>query len=327
MNKIEEISLPIKDFKEEFQKLFKESIKSSSPLVQASIDHIQSTSGKHLRPLFLALCTSLCGGKSNEKSLHSAVILELLHTASLIHDDVIDFSLQRRGKPSLNAIYDNHIAVLVGDYIFSSAFMLATEMGDKKMMQVTATVGKNLTEGELQQIEIAQDSSFTREEKYYDIIHKKTAYLFEAFGYLGANSISSASLEDKINCGKIGKLLGYAFQIKDDIFDYIPNAQIGKPTGNDILEGKKTLPLILAYNNASKEDKKKLEEWILQVPTDKKFVEKILHFVQENKGIEGSEKKMISFIEEAKKIILTFKDSAARESLLKLADFIAQRDF
>ncbi len=327
MDKLKDIAQPIEDFRRAFEELFASSVRSSTPLVQEAIEHIQSTSGKHIRPLLLGLCASLCGGQTNEKSLHSAVILELLHTSSLIHDDVLDQSLQRRGKATLNAIYDNHIAVLVGDYIFSTAFMMATETEDKNLMQIAASVGKELSEGELQQIETAQQKSFTTEEEYYKIIHKKTAVLFEAFAFLGADSIEHCSLKKKMQCATIGKLLGYAFQIKDDIFDYTPTAQVGKPVGNDILEGKITLPLIEVYNNSSVEKRKKIEQWVEEAVNDEKSLQMLMETVAEGKGQELAHQKLLRYTEEAKREILLFADSPARRSLLLLLDFIVVRNF
>lgn len=326
MSILNDIAQPIEDFRRDFEEAFTCSVTSDTPLIQEALEHISVTSGKHIRPLLLGLCAALCGGKPSERSVRSAVLLELLHSSSLIHDDVIDQSPLRRGRSTLNAIYDNHVAVLVGDYILSVAFMQATESGDEELMRIAASVGKQLSEGELQQIAAAQSSDITTEEEYIQIIEKKTAALFEAVALLGARSVD-APLELVMRCASIGKDLGFAFQIKDDIFDYSPLVNVGKPTGNDILEGKITIPLIHTYRQASERDKEYIREYIALAPTDEQALQQLMQMVTAANSLDYARELLLSYTSRAKEKICLFPDSPARRALLSMVDFLIERNY
>lgn len=326
MNVLRKIAQPIEAFHQEFETSFANSFQNTSGLVQEALTHVNGTTGKHIRPLLLGLCAGMCGSTPSEKSVNAAVLLELLHSASLIHDDVIDQSPRRRGALTLNAIYSNHVAVLVGDYLLSVAFMQATESGSKELMKIAASVGKALSEGELRQIEAAQDSKMTTEEQYINIIEKKTAALFEAFAFLGARSVE-ASGEQLLLCSSIGKNLGYAFQIKDDIFDYTPSKEIGKPTSNDILEGKITLPLICAYQKASAEEQEKMRSCIEKAPSNEEALQELMNYVHKFDALSLAHEKLLLYTERAKEAILRFEDSPYRHSMLQLVDFLVERNY
>ncbi len=326
MDVLKEIAHPIEAFRKAFEASFATSFQSSSGLVQDALTHVNATTGKHIRPLLLGLCAGLCGSSPTEESVNSAVLLELLHSSSLIHDDVIDQSPRRRGALTLNAMYSNHVAVLVGDYLLSMAFMRATESGNKELMRIAASVGKELSEGELRQIEAAQSHEMTTEEQYITIIEKKTAALFEAFAFLGARSVGATN-EQLLLCASIGKNLGYAFQIKDDILDYSPSKEIGKPTGNDILEGKITLPLIHAYKESSAQEQENLRMWIARAPEDPQALTLLMDYVHRSKGIGKAHEKLLEYAEKAIEAIQLFPQSPYRTSLLRLVDFLIGRNY
>ena len=223
---------------EEFQRFndeFDASLRSETRRLQAAIDQILNATGKHVRPLLVLLTAKMCGQVTDD-TINSAVLLELLHTATLIHDDVIDETKQRRGLPSLNAIFDNRISVLVGDYVLSTALIRSIRTGNLRIIGIVSNLGRDLSEGEIKQLETAEESILD-EACYMQVIRKKTAMLLSACTEIGA--ISSGASDELIDkCREFGEYLGFAFQIKDDIFDYFKEANIGKPTGNDIREGK-----------------------------------------------------------------------------------------
>lgn len=326
MDVLREIAKPIEAFRRAFEVSFANSFQSTSGLVQEALNHVNGTTGKHIRPLLLGLCAGMCGSTPSEGSVDAAVLLELLHSASLIHDDVIDQSPRRRGALTLNAMYSNHVAVLVGDYLLSVAFMRATDSGNKELMSIASSVGKALSEGELRQIEAAQSSDVTTEEQYMEIIEKKTAALFEAFAFLGARSVDASS-EQLLLCSSIGKNLGYAFQIKDDIFDYTPSKEIGKPTGNDILEGKITLPLICAYQKASEEEQETMRHCIKRAQSEGEAVTELIEIVHKFDAVSLAHEKLSLYTEKAREAILRFPDSLYRQSMLQLVDFLVERNY
>ncbi|MDH6305982.1 octaprenyl-diphosphate synthase [Parabacteroides sp. PF5-5] len=323
MDKRKIIEAPVAAEFKRFNDDFTASISSSTLKLQSAIDKIMLSSGKHIRPLLLLLTAKACGGIT-EKTLNTSIIVELLHTASLVHDDVIDETKERRGVPSLNAFYDNRVSVLVGDYILSSALMRSIQTGDLNIMTIVCLVGRSLSEGELQQIELV-DNIVLSEEDYYKVVKNKTARLISACAEIGALS-ANASEEIVEKCKLFGEYLGYCFQIKDDIFDYYEDAKIGKPTGNDILEGKVTLPLLHALMTTEREENVPYYEMIEKKNFTPENIKRLIDFAKSNGGIEYAQRAMEDYCEKAKGLLRDLPPSPARESLLLLADYIVERD-
>lgn len=317
--KIEEpVAAEFKRFNDDFER----SLRSETNRLQAAIDVILSSTGKHVRPLLVLLTAKACG-RVTDQSINSAVLLELLHTATLIHDDVIDETKQRRGLPSLNAIFDNRISVLVGDYLLSTALIRSIQTGDMRIVGIISSLGRDLSEGEIKQLETA-DESVMDEACYMQVIHKKTASLLSACAEIGAIS-AQASAEIVAICRDFGQSLGYAFQIKDDIFDYFKEANIGKPTGNDIREGKVTLPLLYALREGRREEADRFRAIIRSKDFTDANVEALIRFAKENGGIAYAESRMLAFRDEAVSKLSLLPQSAAREALMMLADFVVER--
>lgn len=318
--KIEEpVAREFKMFNDEFAA----SLHSETRRLQSAIDTILNSTGKHVRPLLMLLTAKVCG-EINANTINSAVLIELLHTATLIHDDVVDETKERRGVPSLNAIYDNKVSVLVGDYVLSSALIRSIQTGNLEIIAIVSGLGKDLSEGEIKQMETAEESILD-EECYMQVIRKKTALLLAACAQIGAIS-SGASPEDILKCRNYGEYLGYAFQIKDDIFDYFKESNIGKPTGNDIREGKITLPLLYALKSAKGEERDSFMKLILDKDFSVANVDRLIEFAKENGGIEYAERKMAEYHQKAVEMLKTFPDSNAREALIMLADYIIIRN-
>lgn len=317
--KIEEpVAAEFKRFNDDFER----SLRSETNRLQAAIDVILSSTGKHVRPLLVLLTAKACG-RVTDQSINSAVLLELLHTATLIHDDVIDETKQRRGLPSLNAIFDNRVSVLVGDYLLSTALVRSIQTGDMRIVGIISSLGRDLSEGEIKQLETA-DESVMDEACYMQVIHKKTASLLSACAEIGA--ISTQATDEVIAiCRDFGQSLGYAFQIKDDIFDYFKEANIGKPTGNDIREGKVTLPLLYALREGRREEADRLRAVIRSKDFTGANVEALIRFAKENGGIAYAESRMRAFRDEAVSKLSLLPQSAAREALMMLADFVVER--
>mgnify|MGYP001777636721 CR=1 FL=1 len=317
--KIEEpVAAEFKRFNDDFER----SLRSETNRLQAAIDVILSSTGKHVRPLLVLLTAKACG-RVTDQSINSAVLLELLHTATLIHDDVIDETKQRRGLPSLNAIFDNRVSVLVGDYLLSTALIRSIQTGDMRIVGIISSLGRDLSEGEIKQLETA-DESVMDEACYMQVIHKKTASLLSACAEIGAIS-AQASAEIVAICRDFGQSLGYAFQIKDDIFDYFKEANIGKPTGNDIREGKVTLPLLYALREGDREEADRFRAIIRSKDFTDANVEALIRFAKENGGIAYAESRMRAFRDEAVSKLSLLPQSAAREALMMLADFVVER--
>ena len=264
----------------------------------------------------LVLLTAKVCGQVTDNTINSAVLLELLHTATLIHDDVIDETKQRRGVPSLNAIFDNRISVLVGDYVLSTALIRSIQTGDLRIVGIISNLGRDLSEGEIKQLETAEESIL--DEK------KKTATLLSACTEIGAIS-SGASAEVIALCREFGEYLGYCFQIKDDIFDYFKEANIGKPTGNDIREGKVTLPLLYALRQGREEEAARYLDMILRKDFGAENVDSLIEFAKANGGIEYAEARMKEYHDKAVDVLLRLPESEARTSLIQLADYIMTR--
>jgi octaprenyl-diphosphate synthase len=322
MVNIRQIANPVLAEFERFRDDFSNIINSETPLLKDTIKQVLLSKGKHVRPILLLLTAKACG-EINKNSEDSAVIVEILHTATLIHDDVVDDTKQRRGIPSLNAIFDNRIAVLTGDFILASCLLKAAKTNNLTIVEIIAQACRELAEGELIQLDNAQKKTFC-EEEYLRVIKKKTATLISACCEIGAISVNSSS-ETRLKCRQFGKYLGYCFQIKDDIFDYFEDASIGKPTGNDIREGKITLPLIYALKNADPKGISFYMNIIDKQDYTPSNVSKLISFAKENGGIEYANKCLLSFKNKAVDIINSFPESEARNSLIQLADYFSER--
>lgn len=317
-----QIVKPVSAEFEQFEADFAHVLHSEVPLLQAAIEQVLCSNGKHIRPLLLLLTAKTCGN-IKQMTKDSAVIIEVLHTATLIHDDVVDETKQRRGISSLNAIFDNRIAVLTGDFILAGSILRAAETGNINIIKIISHVCRELSEGELLQLDNTEKHS-VNEDAYFEMINKKTATLISACAEIGAIS-ANASKETVDKCSRFGKYLGYCFQIKDDIFDYYDNVNIGKPTGNDIREGKITLPLLYALQNAPEKEASGWMKIIEKQDFTPDNIIALIRFAKQYGGIEYAEKRLQSYKQKAVEIINSFPESDARNSLLLLADFFAER--
>jgi len=322
LSEIKEIKKPIVDEMNLFENKFKKSLKTTVPLLDKIMHYIIKRKGKQMRPMFVFLCAKLFG-ETKESAYTAASLIELLHTATLVHDDVIDESNFRRGVFSINALWKNKISVLVGDFLLSRGLLLAVEKNEFELLKIVSHAVKDMSEGELLQIEKTRKLNIT-EEVYFEIIRKKTAALISACCAAGASSSKTNS--ENISQMKIfGEKVGIAFQIKDDLFDYTQNPLIGKPTGLDIREKKMTLPLIHTLNQINKKEKSFIINTIKNDSKNSKKVEQIINLVKENKGLEFAENKMNEYYSESIKILEKFDDNEAKDSLKKLVEFVVKR--
>ena len=324
MKIVEQIKQPIQNEMEFFEVKFKASMISNVSLLNRITHYIIKRKGKQMRPMFVFLVAKMVSnGNFKEKTYRGASLIELIHTGSLVHDDVVDDSNRRRGFFSLNALWKNKIAVLVGDYLFSKSLLLSIDNDDIDLLKLVSVALKDMIEGELLQIEKARKLDIT-EDIYFEIIRQKTATLIAACCGIGAASVDSSS-EEVEKMRKFGEIIGIAFQIKDDLFDY-GDAKIGKPTGIDIKEQKMTLPLIYTLNNCTKKEKKWLINSIKKHNKNKKRVKEVIDFVKENGGIEYTIQKMKEYQTKAFDILNIYPDSPYKESLLALVNYVIERE-
>lgn len=320
---VSQIKEPINEEMELFEKKFYESMSSKVALLNRITYYIVNRKGKQMRPMFVFLTAKLVsGGVVNERTYRGASVIELIHTATLVHDDVVDESSKRRGFFSINALWKNKIAVLVGDYLLSKGLLLSIDNGDFDLLRIISVAVREMSEGELLQIEKARRLDIT-EEVYYDIIRQKTATLIAACCSLGACSVNPDS-PDVETFRKFGELIGMAFQIKDDLFDY-GEEKIGKPTGIDIKEQKMTLPLIYVLNNCSKEERRWMVNTVKNHNKDKKRVKEIIAFVKQKGGLDYAVGKMLAFKEEALALLETYPESDYKNSLHLMVDYVVER--
>ncbi|NAS13996.1 polyprenyl synthetase family protein [Poritiphilus flavus] len=318
-----QIREPIDKEMELFEEKFYESMSSKVALLNRITYYIVNRKGKQMRPMFVFLTAKLLNkGEVNERTYRGASVIELIHTASLVHDDVVDDSNKRRGFFSINALWKNKIAVLVGDFLLARGMLLSVDNGDFDLLRIISVAMREISEGELLQIEKARRLDIT-EDVYYDIIRQKTATLIAACCSIGACSVKPDSPEvEKFR--KFGELCGMAFQIKDDLFDY-GEEKIGKPTGIDIKEQKMTLPLIYALNQADKKEKKWLINSVKNHNKDKKRVKEVITFVKQKGGLTYAEKKMHEFKESALSLLDTYPPSAYKDSLKLMVNYVVDR--
>jgi octaprenyl-diphosphate synthase len=317
------IKQPIEQDLSLFIDMFNESLTHTDGLLGSALSHIRQRGGKRMRPMLILLAAKNFGTVS-EVTQNAAVGLELLHTASLVHDDVVDESKERRGQASVNASYDNKVAVLVGDYILSTALLRVSLTDNQKIIQLLAELGRTLAAGEILQLSNIQNQEIS-ESVYYQIINNKTAALFEACAKIGAIS-AGANDEEVAAAAKFGQNIGMIFQIRDDIFDYFDSKEIGKPTGNDMVEGKLTLPVIYALNNSHLESMHTLARKVKAGTVNPDEIAVLVEFTKEQGGIEYAERRMEEIGIEALKFIDTYVKPNLKDSFKSYLDYVIQRN-
>jgi len=319
----EQIKQPIAYEMDLFEQKFRLAMSSKVALLNRITYYIVNRKGKQMRPMFVFLVAKMVSnGEVSERTYRGASVIELIHTATLVHDDVVDDSNKRRGFFSINALWKNKIAVLIGDFLLSKGLLLSIDNNDFDLLKIISIAVREMSEGELLQIEKARKLDIT-EAVYYDIIRQKTATLIAACCSLGAASVKPNSVEVE-SMRKFGELIGMAFQIKDDLFDY-GTQSIGKPTGIDIKEQKMTLPLIYVLNNCSTKDKKWLINSVKNHNTDKKRVNQVIQFVKDNGGLDYAVSKMKTFQQEALLLLNSFPKSEYKDSLELMVNYVIER--
>ena len=323
MKAVAQIKLPIEKEMELFEKKFSNSMISKVSLLNKITHYVVNRKGKQMRPMFVFLIAKMNNqGAVNERTYRGASVIELIHTATLVHDDVVDDSDRRRGFFSVNALWKNKIAVLVGDFLLSKGLLLSIDNDDFDLLKIISVAVREMSEGELLQIEKARNLDIT-EAIYFEIIRQKTATLIAACCAMGAKSVHAS--EDKVEAMRsFGELIGIAFQIKDDLFDYSDQA-IGKPTGIDIKEQKMTLPLIYAINNASSKDKSWLINSVKNHNKDKHRVKQVIAFVKTNGGLDYAVQQMKDYQQKALAILDTYPSSPYKDSLTLMVNYVIDR--
>lgn len=318
------IKHPIEAELADFVSLFNQSLSHEDGLLGSALEHIRKRAGKRMRPMLILLMARNFG-QITDVTQNAAVGLELLHTASLVHDDVVDESEERRGQASVNATYDNKVAVLVGDYILSTALLCVARTHSEQIVTYLAELGRTLSDGEILQLSNIGRKDIS-EDVYYDVIKQKTAALFEACAGIGALS-SGAFEEDVMAAKQFGQNLGIIFQIRDDIFDYYDSKEIGKPTGNDMAEGKLTLPVIHAVNNGGDEDMKRLALKVKDHSVTAEEIASLVDYTKRMGGIEYAEKRMWEFHAEAQRFLdERVGQQEIKEALQAYLDFVIKRN-
>jgi octaprenyl-diphosphate synthase len=322
MSSLEIISAPVIGEIRTFDDYFRDSMKSKAPLLNIITRYILKRKGKQMRPMLVFLSAKLTGGIT-KATYTAAALIELMHTATLIHDDVVDDAYERRGFFSINALWKNKIAVLIGDYLLSKGLLLAVQDHEYELLEIVSEAVREMAEGELLQIEKARKLDIT-EEVYFEIIRKKTATLIASCAACGSKS-AGANDETIAKLKLFGEYVGMAFQIKDDLFDYLKNGAIGKPTGNDIREQKMTLPLIHALQNGKPDEKKNILRLVKLKKKDTAKVNKIIDFVSAGGGLDYAETIMNQYRDKAIEIIDSFDECPARNSLREFVFFTTMR--
>lgn len=319
------IKHPIEQELNDFNLLFNDSLSHNDGLLEAALSHIRQRGGKRMRPMLVLLMAQNFGRVTNVTQ-NAAVGLELLHTASLVHDDVVDESAERRGQASVNANYNNKVAVLVGDYVLSTALLRVSITENQRIVQILSELGRTLAAGEILQLSNVQNQLIS-EDVYYQIINSKTAALFEACAKIGALS-ASAPEQAVLDAAKFGQYIGMIFQIRDDIFDYFDSAQIGKPTGNDMAEGKLTLPVIYALNSTNDDSMMNLARKVKAGTVSPDEISCLVEFTKRNGGIEYAERKMEEIAKDALIFIDQYvKEKAIKDALTAYLEYVIQRNY
>ncbi len=319
----DKIKAPIKDEMTKFEEIFKASMKSKVPLLNIITNYILRRKGKQMRPMFVFLSAKL-NGTVTDMTYTAASLIELLHTATLIHDDVVDESYERRGFFSINALWRSKIAVLMGDYLLTKGLLLSLDNKAFDLLEISSEAVREMVEGELLQIQRSRTMNITREQ-YFEIIRKKTATLIAACTACGAKSVGCDF--DTVNKMKqFGEHIGIAFQIKDDLFDYQAKGLIGKPTGNDIKEKKLTLPLIYALENSSITEKRHIIRTMNKNNTNSEKIKTVIDFVISKGGLDYTEKLMYEYRNKALEILSSYPDSEVKTSLIELVNYTIERN-
>lgn len=322
MDKLSTLRHPVEQELAAYKELFDLALAHEDDFLGQALNYVRQRQGKMMRPILVLLMAKELG-EVCKNSLRSAVTLELLHTASLVHDDVVDESGERRGQRSVNAVYDNKVAVLVGDYLLSASLLKAAETGHIRVVEIISRLGGTLSEGEISQLANIRREAIT-EEAYFHIIHHKTAALFAACAELGA--ISAGGDEQYVaRARRFGEIIGECFQIRDDIFDYFSDSAIGKPTGNDMREGKLTLPAIYAINSTDRAD---VREWARKVKTGEATaddIQNLVEYTKQNGGIDYAEKRMQELHDEAVAMLAAWKNPEVKDALHGYIDFVVER--
>ena len=323
MDSISLIRTPIEAELGDFKELFDSSLSSSNALLDSVVSHIRQRNGKMMRPILVLLVSRLFGA-IQPATLHAAVSLELLHTASLVHDDVVDESTERRGQLSVNAIFNNKVAVLTGDYLLATALVEVGMTRNYAIIDLVSNLGQDLAEGELLQLSNVSNPEYS-EEVYFDVIRKKTAVLFAACMKAGALSVGVD--DEKAEYARLfGEYIGLCFQIKDDIFDYYENKEIGKPTGNDMLEGKLTLPALYVLNSTQDKPAQEIAVKVKNGTATADEIARLIEFTKEHGGIEYATKVMVDFKEKALSLLAAMEDTDVKRALISYLDYVIERE-
>ena len=309
---------------EKYKLLFDSYLQHSDPLLHEVFLNISSRKGKMMRPMLTLLVIRLLGGVIDDKAMHTAATFEYFHTASLVHDDIVDESEQRRGVKSIHCSYGNKVAVLVGDYLLANGLLCASKVDSPRLVGIVSKAAQALASGEILQLSNVSNQSID-ENVYYDIINRKTAALFSACSEAGA---LRASTDENViqNMSLFGHYVGMCFQIRDDIFDYDTSADIGKPTGNDMKEGKLTLPLIYALNHSNDEYMQKLAHKVKSGEISDDEIDELVSFTRSNGGIEYAEHVMNTFADKAKDVLSSYPDGEIKSSLMMYVDYVIKRN-
>jgi len=321
MLKLKDIQTPIATELKQFEERFKESMRSSVPLLNRITQYILKQKGKQMRPMFVFLSAGLCGN-INDSTYRGASLVELLHTASLVHDDVVDNANERRGFFSINALWKNKVAVLIGDFLLAKGLLLSVRDKELQLLEIVSEAVEQMSEGELLQIEKARKLDI-KEDIYFEIIRKKTASLIASCCACGASS-AGAENEQVALLKEFGEKVGIAFQIKDDLFDFGMD-DVGKPVGNDIKEKKMTLPLIYALRNTNSSEKRRIINLVKNHSENKEKVAEVIDFVRSSGGLDYATEKMLQYQQEAFDILKSFPENIYRESLEQLVRFTTER--
>lgn len=328
MDSLSNIRRPIETHWVQYERMMEQSLRADNKLQQEVLHYVGSRRGKQLRPLLVLLCAQICNPVT-DKTLRSAVALELLHTASLIHDDVVDSSETRRGVAAVHTKWTNKVAVLIGDYMLAKVIGLVAEVRNIRILEIVSQLGRSLSSGEMVQLHVGQ-SMWIDEARYFQVIEQKTAQLFQACAEAGAES-AGCTQRQRATLREYGRLLGICFQIKDDIFDYSDLEEIGKPTMSDLRDGKVTLPLIEALRRAPQDEAEHIREIgeLLaahsESPDAEKALQEVKSFVLRFKGDEYAVQQMLGYKKQATEALSVFRDSAEKNSLLALLDFAINR--
>lgn len=317
------IKAPISVELEDFKKLFDSSLSSSNLLLNSVIAHIRQKNGKMMRPMLVLLAAKLYG-EVCPATLHAAVALELLHNASLVHDDVVDESTERRGQLSVNAIFNNKVAVLSGDYLLATSLVQVGLTRNHAIIDIVSCLGQDLAEGELLQLSNVSNLQFS-EDVYFDVIRKKTAVLFAACTKAGALSVGAD--DEKAEFARLfGEYIGLCFQIKDDIFDYFESKEIGKPTGNDMMEGKLTLPVLYALNSTGDKAAEKIAVKIKNGEASADEISHLIEFAKLHGGIEYASQTMYAYREKTLSLLASMPDTDVKKALAAYLDYVVERE-